>query len=297
WNEECMVMGDFNEVRCKEDRWGSTFHAQGARSFNSFISNAGLNEVQLEGYSFTWAHPSASKMSKLDRFLVTDGFLSLFPHISAMLVDFGAMPFRLYHSWFSIPGFDQMITSTWNSFTLVDNNGMIRFKKKLQLLKKVIRKWVAEYKSIHLYIIRDVKNKLSDIDKLLDKGGVTNDVLLYRMEAMKQLQELNSSDNCDFVQKAKVRWAIEGDENSKFFHGIINRKHANLSVKAIMSEGEWVDDPICVKDEFRNHFADRFNDLGTRHGRINFSFPNRLTIEQVFDLEASVSNEEICKAV
>ncbi|GKA52179.1 RNA-directed DNA polymerase, eukaryota [Tanacetum coccineum] len=257
WNGECMVMGDFNEVRCKEDRWGSTFLAQGACSFNSFISNAGLNEVQLEGYSFTWAHPSASKMSKLDRFLVTDGFLSLFPHISAvcldrhlsdhrpillreMLVDFGATPFRLYHSWLSIPGFDQMITSTWNSFILVDSNGMIRFKKKLQLLKKEIRKWVAEYKNIQSNSIRDVKNKLSDIDKLLDQGGATDDVLLSRMEAMKQLQELNSSVNCDFVQKAKVRWAIEGDENSKFFHGIINRKRANLSVKGVfMIEGEW----------------------------------------------------------
>nr|GEU55068.1 RNA-directed DNA polymerase, eukaryota [Tanacetum cinerariifolium] len=117
------------------------------------------------------------------------------------------------------------------------------------------------------------------------------------MEAMKQLQELNSSDNCDFVQKAKVKWAIEGDENFKFFHGIINRKRANLSVKGVMSEGEWVDDPIWVKDEFRNHFADRFNDPGTRHGRINFIFPNRLTLEQVSNLEASVSDEEIRKAV
>nr|GEZ32547.1 RNA-directed DNA polymerase, eukaryota [Tanacetum cinerariifolium] len=114
-----------------------------------------------------------------------------------------------------------MITSTWNSFTLVDSNGMIRFKKKLQLLKKVIRKWVTEYKSIHSNSIRDVKNKLIDIDKLLDKGGVTDDVLLSRMESMKQLQELNSSDNCDFVQKAKVRWAIEGDENYKFFHASV----------------------------------------------------------------------------
>nr|GFB18103.1 RNA-directed DNA polymerase, eukaryota [Tanacetum cinerariifolium] len=74
-------------------------------------------------------------------------------------------------------------------------------------------------------------------------------------------------------------------------------KRASLSVKGIMSEGEWVDNPICVKDEFRNHFADRFNDPGTRHGRINFSFSNRLTIEQVSDLEASVSDEEIRKAV
>nr|GFB19605.1 RNA-directed DNA polymerase, eukaryota [Tanacetum cinerariifolium] len=116
-----------------------------------------------------------------------------------------------------------------NSFTLVDSNGMIRFKKKLQLLKK----------------------------------------------------ELNSSNNYDFVQKAKVRWAIEGDENFKFFHGIINRNHFNLSIKGIISEGELVDNPIYVKDEFHNHFADRFNNPSTRHGRISFSFPNRLTIEQV----------------
>ncbi|GJY40503.1 hypothetical protein Tco_0427773 [Tanacetum coccineum] len=75
----------------------------------------------------------------------------------------------------------------------------------------------------------------------------------------------------------------------------LDRKRANLSVKGIMIEGEWVDDPIRVKDEFRNHFADRFNDPGTRHGRINFSFPNRLTFEQVSDLEASVSDEEIRK--
>nr|GEX92775.1 RNA-directed DNA polymerase, eukaryota [Tanacetum cinerariifolium] len=110
-------------------------------------------------------------------------------------------------------------------------------------------------------------------------------------------KELNSSNNCDFVKKAEVRWAIEGDENSKFFHGIINRMRVNLSVKGVMSEGEGVDDPIRVKDEFRNHFADRFNDPGMRHGRINFIFPNRLTLEQVSDLEASVSNEEIRKAV
>nr|GEZ67674.1 RNA-directed DNA polymerase, eukaryota [Tanacetum cinerariifolium] len=194
WNGEYLVMGDFNEVRCKEDRWGSTFHAQGARLFYSFISNAGLMEVQLEGYSFTWTHHSASKMSKLDRFLVSDSFLSLFPYISA-------------------------------------------------------------------------------------------------------LQDLNSSANSDFIQKAKVRWAIEGDENSKFFHGIINRKRANLSVKGIMIDEEWVEDPIRVKEEFRNHFADRFNDPGLCHGRINFDFPNRLKPEQVFDLETSVSDEEIRKAI
>ncbi|GJW53638.1 RNA-directed DNA polymerase, eukaryota [Tanacetum coccineum] len=314
WRGDCIVLGDFNEVRCKEERWGSTFHAQGARLFNSFISNTGLNEVQLEGFSFTWAHPSASKMSKLDRFLVSDGIFTSFPHISAVcldrhlsdhrpiilrekLTDFGATPFRFYHSWLSIPGFDQLVNSSWNSFNFDDSNGMIRFKKKLQCLKKEIRKWVADFKSVQSSCIKDIKKKLCDIDKVLDQGGVTDDVLLSRMETMKQLHDLNSSNNIDFVQKAKVRWAIEGDENTKFFHGVINRKRANLFVKGIMIDGVWVDDPSCVKEEFRYHFEERFNDPGTRRGSINFRFPNRLSIDQIPDLESAVSDEEIRKAV
>ncbi|GJV52222.1 RNA-directed DNA polymerase, eukaryota [Tanacetum coccineum] len=52
WDGHCMVMGDFNEVRCMEDRLGSVYNAQGANEFNSFISNSGLVEIQLEGYSF-----------------------------------------------------------------------------------------------------------------------------------------------------------------------------------------------------------------------------------------------------
>ncbi|GJV99181.1 hypothetical protein Tco_1554433, partial [Tanacetum coccineum] len=54
---------------------------------------------------------------------------------------------------------------------------------------------------------------------------------------------------------------VEGDENSKFFHGMINRKRANLAVKGVMIDGEWVDDPSKVKDEFRDYFASRFCDL------------------------------------
>ncbi|GJW86963.1 RNA-directed DNA polymerase, eukaryota [Tanacetum coccineum] len=87
WNGEVLVTGDFNEVRFERERLGSVFNVHGANEFNSFISNAGLVEIQLEGYSFTWSHPSAAKMSKLDRFLVSEGFLSLFPHISALCLD------------------------------------------------------------------------------------------------------------------------------------------------------------------------------------------------------------------
>nr|GEZ25419.1 RNA-directed DNA polymerase, eukaryota [Tanacetum cinerariifolium] len=136
WNGEVIVMGDFNEVRSNNERRGSCFHPYSARHFDRFISNLGLIDIPLEGYAFTWSHHSASKMSKLDRFLISDGVFSLFSSIMAVCldrhlsdhrpillrevhVDFGPIPFRFYHSWFDHVRFDEMIKSSWVSFSIV----------------------------------------------------------------------------------------------------------------------------------------------------------------------------------
>ncbi|GJR22158.1 RNA-directed DNA polymerase, eukaryota [Tanacetum coccineum] len=164
--------------------------------------------------------------------------------------DFGPTPFRFYHSWLELPGFDDLVSKFWNSFTLDDSN-----------------------------------------------GGVTDDILLSRLEVLKQLHDVQSSNNRDIMQKAKIRWAIEGDENSKYFHAIINKKRANLSVKGIMVDGDWIVEPDLVKQEFRRHFTDRFQDPGTRRGSLNFPFPNRLNNDQILELESPISNEDIRTAL
>ncbi|GJU89513.1 putative ribonuclease H-like domain-containing protein [Tanacetum coccineum] len=74
-------MGDFNEVRKQPERYDSIFNVQGADAFNSFISAAGLEEVPLGGCSFTWCHKSATKMSKLDRFLISKGLTDGSQHV------------------------------------------------------------------------------------------------------------------------------------------------------------------------------------------------------------------------
>nr|GFB09747.1 RNA-directed DNA polymerase, eukaryota [Tanacetum cinerariifolium] len=101
----------------------------------------------------------------------------------------------------------------------------------------------------------------------------------------------------DYVQKLKIKWAIEGDKNSKFFHGIINKKHSQLSIRGVFVDGDWNTDPEVVKDVFKDHFATRFKQPA--HGRIklNFSFPNRLSIDQVADMNRSVSRDEVRVAV
>ncbi|GJT89291.1 RNA-directed DNA polymerase, eukaryota, reverse transcriptase zinc-binding domain protein [Tanacetum coccineum] len=87
WNGDVIIMGDFNEVRLKSDRFGSVFNVHRANLFNTFITNAGLKEVPLGGSSFTWCHNSASKMSKLDRFLISNNLFNSCPYISAITLE------------------------------------------------------------------------------------------------------------------------------------------------------------------------------------------------------------------
>ena len=49
WRGEVVIMGDFNEVRYKTDRFGSVFNNRSAILFNLFIENSGLMEINLGG--------------------------------------------------------------------------------------------------------------------------------------------------------------------------------------------------------------------------------------------------------
>nr|GEZ16735.1 RNA-directed DNA polymerase, eukaryota [Tanacetum cinerariifolium] len=286
WQGDSLVLGDFNEVMSEAERRRSIFNIYGAADFNEFISNSGLIDIQLEGYSFTWSHLSACIMSKLDRFLMTQGFFSAFPHCSAIcldrylsnhrlillrevLVDYGATPFCFYHSWLSISGFDLMVLQVWKSFSFGDSNDMIRFKKKLQVLKVSIREWIKTHKKNQMERRNDISLKLRSIDQQLDQGVLSDDLLLSRMNLMKQIHDFKMADSYDALQKAKIKWAIEGDENSKFFHSLVNWNHANLAIKGIMVDGNW----------------------------INFLFPNRLNSEQAASLEIPITTDEIRSAV
>nr|GEW90283.1 RNA-directed DNA polymerase, eukaryota [Tanacetum cinerariifolium] len=250
WEGECVILGDFNEVRLNHESFGTIFNDSGAKTFNHFISSTGLIDVPLEGYSYTWALKSALKMSKVDRFFIFEGLLSGFPSLSALcldrhlsdhrpnimrefLVDYGPSPFRVFHSWFDKDGFDKLVEDSWKNLSFVEANKISLLWNKFQALKA--------------------------IDKLFDKGK-SNDVLVNeRTSLLKDLHDINAHHSLDMAQKAKIRWSIEGDENSKYFHGVINKKRSQLSIRGVIVGTDWIDEPTKVENEFLNHFSNRFS--------------------------------------
>nr|GFB87302.1 RNA-directed DNA polymerase, eukaryota [Tanacetum cinerariifolium] len=167
------------------DRFGSLFHAHGADAFNRFILQANIQEIPLGGCSFTWCHRSAKKMSKLDRFLMSEGLLGKNPNFLALTLDrylsdhrpimlrdsshdYGPIPFRMYHYWFEIDRFEEMISKAWCECPIVEVNPMLYLMYKMKFLKKCIY-----------------------------QGNATDDILYKRMEIIKDIQEADKEDNLE----------------------------------------------------------------------------------------------------
>ncbi|GJW41622.1 RNA-directed DNA polymerase, eukaryota [Tanacetum coccineum] len=100
----------------------------------------------------------------------------------------------------------------------------------------------------------------------------------------------------DMSQKAKIRWSIEGDENSKYFHGILNSKRSHLFIRGILHNGDWIEDPIRVKAEFFNHFAKQFSEPSPSHINLDLLYSNCLSMDQAGELESNISIDEIKSA-
>nr|GEU76535.1 RNA-directed DNA polymerase, eukaryota [Tanacetum cinerariifolium] len=111
-----IIFGDFNVVRFALKRFGTMFNSSSGNAFNQFIINGSLWEFPHGGHLFTYINRRGNKLSKLDRFLITEDSTSLMRNHSALVLDchisdhrpifltaatvnFGPSPFKLYNSW------------------------------------------------------------------------------------------------------------------------------------------------------------------------------------------------------
>ncbi|GKB30829.1 RNA-directed DNA polymerase, eukaryota [Tanacetum coccineum] len=180
--------------------------------------------------------------------------------------DYGPIPFHFFHHWFKMEGFDTFVERTWNEANMSDTNAISKLLKKLKFLKDQTR-----------------------------EGNY--DILNKRVAISKSLQDIEKLASMEVAQKVKIKWEIEGDENSKYYHAILNKRRCQLPICGILVDGTWIDSLSLVKSEFLSHFTNRFNQPETSRLLLNIDFPNKLNLDQQIDLESDVTHDEIKRVV
>ncbi|GKE66861.1 hypothetical protein Tco_1521022 [Tanacetum coccineum] len=194
-------------------------------------------------------------------------------------------------------GFNKLVEDTWSEAPCDDSNAMISLMKKLKYLKVKIREWNKGNMTNMKNVKAKHKRDLEDLDSIIDKDEGNDEVVNARMEVVKSLQTIDNLQAVEMAQKAKIQWAIEGDENSRFYHGVLNKKRSQLSIRGIMVDGIWMESPNSVKGEFFQHFKSIFDKPEDSRVKVDMRYPNTLSLDQQADLELDVSKEEVKRAV
>nr|GEY92085.1 hypothetical protein [Tanacetum cinerariifolium] len=207
------LFGDFNEVREPYDWLNMEFNARDADNFNEFIRLNSLVEIQLGGRKYTRISDDGLKFSNLDRFLVTPEFSAKWDNLSVialdrkisdhcpillkdMDLDYGPKPFRVFDLWLEDGEIDVIVKDAWE-IPMRGSRPDCRVRDTFKNVKEALKRW-------------------SRI-----KFGGTKQQIEARKEWVDKENEMVSV----LQQKARIKWDIKGDENSKFFHAIVKRRY------------------------------------------------------------------------
>nr|XP_043616235.1 uncharacterized protein LOC122588172 [Erigeron canadensis] len=273
-----LFMGDFNAVRIPEDRLGSIFNPVCARAFNNFICEANLHEYEMKGGRFTFfkEENGIRKLSKIDRVLVGNEFFDKWPmaclrvlprlfsdHCPLLLafkeVDFGPKPFRVYNSWLDRNDYVEVVSKAWNEavvFGAADTRIMLRLKH----VREQLKVWRDEFRNKEDEERTMCKAELEEMDAIMEEKDLNGEERWIRSECYRRILELEDSKAKDLKQKSRIKWAIDGDENSRFFHGFINKRKSINSIPNLVINGAWEDKPKLIKKQIFGFFRDKFRE-------------------------------------
>ncbi|GJY48504.1 RNA-directed DNA polymerase, eukaryota, reverse transcriptase zinc-binding domain protein [Tanacetum coccineum] len=234
-NGSYIMFGDMNAVRNEQEKVGSIFNNIEADYFKSFIDAIGLVDLPIGGRCFTWMNKTGTKLSKLDHFFISEDVIDLLPDIRIAAldriwsdhnpiilhvdkIDFGPSPFKLYNSWLLRDGFDDLIKSEWDSLDSNNSGFPIKCHEKFRILKAKIRQWNNNNKTMERNRKVAALVELSSIKKKIDEGSTSPSDTENRLNLLHELEIIDKFASMDLIQKSQVKWDIEGDENTKFFH-------------------------------------------------------------------------------
>ena len=195
------LCSDFNSVRSVEERKSRNlvFRQLDADMFNEFIEDIFLVDLPIYGRLLTWYRGDGYSISRLDRFLMSDNWCSVWPncvqvapqrglsdHVPLVLhVDednWGPRPLQMLKCSANLPDYAHFVRERWCSF-VIDGWGGYVVKVKPKMIKGGLKVWHQQHTQNMEGRIGMTKARMSS----LDSKGEVSDLLQEEVEELHEL--------------------------------------------------------------------------------------------------------------
>ena len=192
----------------------------------------------------------------------------------------------------SIPETDEMLT-----------HYQIPDKLLFEMLKLEIRGKTIAYSAAKKKVLNEQEDRL---DKKIDQlhkmyaENPSNDNLRLLTEAQNELQGVRERRIEGIITRAKARWHLEGEKNSKYFCNLERRHYTEKTIsKLVNSEGTEITDTKLILDEQKDFYKNLYSlQISNHNEQIDeVFFPETknirtLTDEESMEMEHNITLEE-----
>ncbi|XP_071691426.1 uncharacterized protein [Rutidosis leptorrhynchoides] len=214
-------------------------------------------------------------------------------------IDFGPKPFKIFNVWLENKEVEKVIIQGWNK--QVNGSRLdCKFRNKLKNIKESLREWSRhQYGTLDIEL-ENAKNKACALEKKAEECNLSENEHEEWKKAREDWFQKEKEKGEMLKQKARLKWAIERDENSKFFHSSIKRRNNRGNIRGLFIDGVWQENPNAIKDEIFGYYKKVFEQ--TQNTEVNvdslrdLNF-NKLTEAEAATLEVEFSEGEIWEAI
>ncbi|GAU10537.1 hypothetical protein TSUD_419470, partial [Trifolium subterraneum] len=274
---EWCLGGDFNSITKTSERRGSSNWSGNTErtEFVQIIETMELIDIPVLGKKFTWSNSDNSAMSRLDRFLLSEGLIEkggitnqwvgdrdISDHYPIWLEcnnrNWCPKPFKFNNCWLEHPDFIPFVKASWESMDIHGRKAFI-LKEKLKRLKESLKKWNHEVFGIMDLNIEKTVKELNEIEEMIANGN-SHPMYPNSKKQSKMFWEQLRFKESILKQKSRTKWIQEGDSNTSFFHATIKGRHRSNRIAKIRKGNEWIEGVDEIKQAAKDHYSVHFSE-------------------------------------
>ncbi|XP_072950995.1 uncharacterized protein [Typha angustifolia] len=145
-------------------------------------------------------------------------------------------PFRFELYWMEYEECHKIVEDTWKR--RAGGNPMHAFMHHICDMRRSLREWSRTAVGSVERRLKDTNTQLANLEDLDANGQLTEEGLQMLRSAYNRQAALNRQLNIKWLQRSRLRWATEGDRNTKFFHISATTRRQRNQIPRITGEGE-----------------------------------------------------------
>lgn len=95
---------------------------------------------------------------------------------------------------------------------------------------------------------------LNQLDIKEEGEDLGSEEMILRSSTLEEFWRVAKLNDSLLFQKSRDKWIKEGDENTKYFHNLVNWRRRKNALKGLDIQGNWVEESAAVKSKVREFF-------------------------------------------